>query len=191
MRKILPVLFLSAFAACSEDAEQSVQALVDALEGKDSLRIATYLDVDRAAESITDPLLDLAQYVGENEPQAFGGQVNPMELQMLRAMRPVIPQMISQVFWQIALTDEGGENPLTAVLRGRGVDISDATWSYIGAEYVEAIDDSLSVVGATVSLSGLGENLVLPLLVVDRDGHWQVVGIRDIEGLVSHLDGMN
>ena len=184
-----PLLLGVAGCNWGESRDESVDALMEAIEARDSIAVDRYIDVGRVAQSAVEPLIEAATLLATMDPGQAGGLAGGMDLGMLQQFRPMLAPLMEQVFWQMMLSPESLERgPLGSILGNAPIRFDRMSEFYRGVISESDDDDGLAFVSVELTAQGADAVPVIIDLAVEREErHWKVVGFANLTGTMLDL----
>jgi hypothetical protein len=192
-RTLTTGLLLLACVACEfgSTPSESVDLLVEAVQSKDSVEVARFIDIRRVAESAVDPLLQAAALMSRVDPDRFRRQTGGMGVEMLEQFRPMIAPLMEQLFWQMMLDPESlKQGPLGMMLGNQELPFKNLASAYQGVLREQREGNE-----ATVAIELLNEDsgrppMVFQLRLERIGGVWQVVAFENLSEAISEAMGV-
>lgn len=189
MRRSLTIgVLLVAGAACDfgPSPGETVEMLAEAVQARDSVAVARYIDVARVAESAVDPLIGAATAMSAADPDQFRRQTGGMGVEVLEQLRPMIAPAMEALFWQMMLDPESlARSPMAMMLGNQPLPFEALGEAYQGVVEEERDGDEALVSIELFNESAGARPVVVQLRLERIEGDWQVVAFEDLSDVIA------
>jgi len=186
-RPALYVFTACSLVACSSSPSPSetVDLLIEAVQARDSLAIARYIDIGRVAESSVDPLFQAATLMEQNDPDGFRQKTGGMGMDALRQFRPMVAPLMETLFWQMMLHPEELQSGMLAPILGDQSfpfeEIGDG-YQGVAGERMDGDDAIVTVeIGSDVRMS------TIEMRLEEGEDGWRVVSFENLAETITNV----
>lgn len=194
MKRLAAVALLGCLAtACSSEPSPSetIDLLVEAVQARDSVEVAKYIDISRVAESSVDPLFQAATLMEQNDPERFRAQTGGMGVEMLEQFRPMLAPLMESLFWQMMLNPQAlQEGPMAPLLGDQPLPFERLGDNYRGVTD-ERMDGDDAIVSVQLEDEAANHSVSIDMRLAKGDDGWKVVAFENLAETIATVMGGN
>jgi hypothetical protein len=190
-RQVFFLLIATGALGCRSEPSPSdtIDRLVEAVQARDSVEVARYIDVGRVAESSVDPLFQAATILEQNDPDGFRAQTGGMGVEMLEQFRPMLAPLMETVFWQMMLhPEELQEGPLSTLIGDKPLPFEQLGENYQGVSNERSDGDDV-IVSVGVANEAANHSVTIDMRLERGEDGWKVVSFENLADTIASVMG--